>query len=69
MLGQQEKVASRPDLLLRITNLSWRYAELNSFWVGWTKFQLYELGQQEQGQGCIIHKCGGFPLTVETFVK
>ena len=34
------------------------YAELNLFWVGWTKLPLYELGQQERGQGCIRDKCG-----------
>ena len=40
----------------------WRYANLNPFWVGWTKFLFYELGQQEQerGQGCVGNKCGQF---------
>ena len=58
--GRQEKVASGCQVLLgifiQIHNLFWRYAELNRFWVGWTKFPFYELGQQERGQGCIRYK-------------
>ena len=59
--GQQDKVASSPQaflwIFLQIQNKFWRYAELNRFWVGWTKFPFYELGQQEWGQGCIRYKC------------
>ena len=59
--GQEGKVASSPQVLLGIfftnTTFFWRYAELNRFWVGWTKFPLYELGQQERGQDCIRYKC------------
>ena len=52
--GQQKKVASS----LKIQNKFWRYTELIHFWVGWTKFPFYALGQQELGQGCIRNKCG-----------
>ena len=26
--------------------------------MGWTKLPFYELGQKEEGQGCIKYKCG-----------
>ena len=58
--GQQEKVVTRPKVLLnfflKIQNLMESYAQLNRFWVGWTKFPLYELGQQKRGQACIRNK-------------
>ena len=54
--GQQKKVASRPQLLLgiiNIQNLFWRYAEINRFWMGGTKFPFYESGQEEIGPGLL----------------
>ena len=59
--GQQEKVAAKPKVLLgiflKIQTLFWRYAELNRFLMGLTKFPFYDLGQQEWSQGCIRNKC------------
>ena len=53
--GQQEKVASRPHLLLRylyikIQNLFGRYAKLTVL-SGWDKIPFYESGQEEIGPG------------------
>ena len=67
--GPQQKVVSRAKVLLgifrKIQNLFLRYAKLNPFWVGWTKFPFYEIGQQERGQGCIRNKCEHRALTVQ----
>ena len=46
--------------LFNSRNGVYRYTELNHFLVGWTKFQFFELRQQEWGQGCIKNKYGTF---------
>ena len=44
---------------IKILNKFWRYAELNRFWVGGTKFPFYESGQEEIGPGLLTTQLWG----------
>ena len=64
---QQEKVAYSPKVslenFLQLTNKFWRYAELNSLWVGWSEIPiLWEL-QQDNRTVCCGHTTVGWDMT------